>query len=48
MNEAKVRTQWHPAFCAAMRLELRENKADLGYEPEYTLNMKRISPLWMS
>lgn len=42
MNEAEVKTQWHPAFCAAMRLELRENKADLGYEPEYTLNMKPL------
>ena len=29
-------------FCAAMRLELIENKADLDYENEYNLNSKPI------
>ena len=38
----ETRTQWHPAFCAAMRLELIENKADLDYENEYNLNSKPI------
>jgi len=38
----QTRTQWHPAFCAAMRLELIENKADLDYENEYNLNTKPI------
>ena len=38
----ETRTQWHPAFCAAMRLELIENKADLDYENEYNLNTKPI------
>lgn len=40
-KEAKAtRTQWHPAFCAAVRLELIENKADLDYTNEYNLNSK--------
>jgi len=38
----ETRTQWHPAFCAAMRLELIENKADLDYNNEYNLNTKPI------
>lgn len=38
----ETRTQWHPAFCAAIRLELIENKADLDYENEYNLNTKPI------
>ncbi|MBR5127468.1 MAG: hypothetical protein IKU69_03470 [Roseburia sp.] len=38
----ETRTQWHPAFCAAMRLELIENKEDLDYTNEYNLNSKPI------
>ena len=38
----ETRTQWHPAFCAAVRLELIENKADLDYTNEYNLNSKPI------
>lgn len=38
----ETRTQWHPAFCSAMRLELIENKADLDYTNEYNLNSKPI------
>ena len=34
--------QWHPAFCSAVRLELRENKNDLLYEEEYNLGRKLI------
>ena len=35
-------TQWHPAFCSALRLELSENKDDLVYHPEYGINTKPI------
>jgi len=38
----ETKTQWHPAFCSAMRLELIENKADLDYMSEYNLNSKPI------
>ena len=38
----ETKTQWHPAFCAAVRLELVENKADLDYTNEYNLNSKPI------
>ena len=35
-------TQWHPAFCSALRLELSENRDDLFYYPEYGINTKPI------
>lgn len=38
----KKLTQWHPAFCSALRLELSENKDDLVYHPEYGINTKPI------
>ncbi len=38
----EVKTQWHPAFCSAVKLELIENKADLDYSNEYHLNSKLI------
>ena len=38
----EIRTQWHPAFCSAVKLELIENKGDLDYENEYNLNSKPI------
>ena len=38
----ETKTQWHPAFCSAMKLELIENKADLDYMSEYNLNSKPI------
>ena len=38
----EVKTQWHPAFCSAVKLELIENKADLDYTNEYNLNSKPI------
>lgn len=38
----KLMTQWHPAFCSAVKLELIENKADLDYTNEYNLNSKPI------
>ena len=31
-------TQWHPAFCAAIELEFREDKRILRYEREYNLS----------
>lgn len=36
------RTQWHPAFCAAMELELCENREDLEYQKEYNLSRKPL------
>lgn len=38
----ETKTQWHPAFCSAIKLELIENKADLDYMSEYNLNSKPI------
>mgnify|MGYP004676188503 CR=1 FL=1 len=35
-------TQWHPAFCSAIRLELREDKEFLEYFNEYNLNTKPL------
>lgn len=35
-------TQWHPAFCSAIRLELRSNKDQLEYRSEYGINTKPI------
>ncbi|MBD5507067.1 MAG: hypothetical protein HDR05_03170 [Lachnospiraceae bacterium] len=40
MKNPKI--QWHPAFCSAVRLELRENRGDLQYANEYNLNRKPI------
>ena len=37
-NTEKKRIQWHPAFCSAMKLELKENKDSLSFQDEYTLN----------
>lgn len=36
------KTQWHPPFCAAVKLELRANKKDLTFDPERVLNTKPI------
>ena len=41
MSEFK-KTQWHPPFCAAIKLELKANKKDLSFESEHTLNTKPI------
>lgn len=38
----EIEVQWHPAFVAAMNLELAGNKADLIYEKEYNLNTKPL------
>ena len=39
-NERK--TQWHPAFCSAIKLELREDAEHLEYTSEYNLNTKPL------
>ncbi|WP_091207763.1 hypothetical protein [Oribacterium sp. WCC10] len=36
------KTQWHPPFCAAIKLELKANKKDLSFDSERTLNTKPI------
>ena len=38
----KTKIQWHPAFAAAMDLELIQNRNDLIYEKEYNLNTKPL------
>ncbi len=35
--EIEDKIQWHPAFCSAMELELREYKKYLRYEREHNL-----------
>jgi len=41
MNDFK-KTQWHPPFCSAVKLELRANKKSLKFESEIVLNTKPI------
>lgn len=36
------KTQWHPAFCSAIKLELKEDKEYLKYFNEYNLNTKPL------
>lgn len=40
MKNTKI--QWHPAFVAAMGLELKQNRGDLIFEKEYNLNTKPL------
>ena len=40
MKDTKI--QWHPAFVAAMGLELKQNRGDLIFEKEYNLNTKPL------
>lgn len=40
--EIEDKKQWHPAFCAAMELELKENKDILYYEREHNLSKKPL------
>ena len=37
-----LKTQWHPAFCAAAKIELISNKGDLDFKPEYNLSRKPL------
>ncbi len=41
MNDFK-KTQWHPPFCSAVKLELRANKKSLKFESEIVLNTKPV------
>ncbi|MBQ8804039.1 MAG: hypothetical protein IJZ53_10415 [Tyzzerella sp.] len=38
----ELKTQWHPAFCSAMKLELIEDGEYLDYQSEYNLNTKPL------
>jgi len=40
--EIEDKKQWHPAFCAAMELEFREDKDILHFEREYNLSKKPL------
>jgi len=40
--EKEVNTQWHPAFCSALKLELREDAKYLSYTNEYNINTKPL------
>ncbi len=42
MEEAAYKIQWHPAFCSAVRLELRGQKQELFFENEHNLNSKPL------
>lgn len=37
-----IKTQWHPAFCAAIKLELAADKGNLEYINEYNLTSKPL------
>lgn len=40
--EIENKTQWHPAFCSAIELELRENKSCLEYDREHNLSSEPL------
>ncbi|MDE7274465.1 MAG: hypothetical protein K2N95_15670 [Lachnospiraceae bacterium] len=40
--EIENKTHWHPAFCAAMELELRANNKGLINEPEHNLSSEPL------
>ena len=40
--EIENKIQWHPAFCSAIELELRENKDCLDYSREHNLGRKPL------
>ena len=40
--EIENKTRWHPAFCAAMELELMANKEGLTYDPEHNLSSEPL------
>lgn len=37
-----LKTQWHPAFCAAAKIELLSNRKELDFKPEYNLSQKPL------
>lgn len=42
MNNEETELQWHPAFCAAARLEFNEDRDVLEFYPEYNLSRKPL------
>ena len=42
MEIKEDKKQWHPAFCAAIELELREDNDILHYEREHNLSKKPL------
>lgn len=42
MANKKEKLQWHPAFCSATELELREDKENLEFIREYSLSQKPL------
>ena len=42
MNNEEVKLQWHPAFCAAARLEFNEDMEALEFYSEYNLSRKPL------
>lgn len=42
MEIEEDKKQWHPAFCAAMELEFKEDKEILYYEREHNLSKKLL------
>ena len=42
MNNDEVKLQWHPAFCAAARLEFGEDREVLEFFSEYNLSRKPL------
>jgi hypothetical protein len=42
MSKSVDKIQWHPGFCGATELELRENKSDLEFKREYNLSKEPI------
>ncbi|MGN0353556.1 MAG: hypothetical protein ACI4EI_00605 [Muricoprocola sp.] len=41
-SQSETKIQWHPAFCAAAEIELRENKNELDFCSEYNLSKKPL------
>ena len=41
-EQGTSRNKWHPAFCAAAELELRDNRNDLSFNREYSLSKEPL------
>ena len=41
-RKGKSSSKWHPAFCAAAELELRDNREDLSFNREYNLSKEPL------
>ena len=41
-KQGTSRNKWHPAFCAAAELELRDNRNDLSFNREYSLSREPL------